>query len=264
MGFITNPNVDNTRRYENEKTDIALDMNIDADSSQMPKEIADNMGSLVIAAKKKMSNLHPIYDFHTKNKSFLELYNDLYKMGIKNNKFFLKLFDPDLQNVDVYHGILPLDIQLKVYLEILINPWYYLREICRIPEDGSPIEIGGGCQYQIDRNSLASWYCYLNGIDHYDSKPRQTGKTQNAIAEINYGFNYGSVSATFLFFNKDYPLAKQNLYRLKCQRDMLPLFLQEKFAYDENGGIDKGIDNVTSLKNPITNNTILVMPKATS
>ena len=42
---------------------------------------------------------------------------------------------------DVYNQILPLDMQMKVLLEIMINPWYFLREICRIPEDGKPIEV---------------------------------------------------------------------------------------------------------------------------
>lgn len=262
MGFITNVNIDNERLYSSEKTEVTPDLLID--NGATAKEISDNMGSLITAAHKTLSNRKYIYDFKTKNKSFLILYNDLYRMGIKNNKFFLRLYDPDLRGVDVYNGVIPLDLQMKVLLEIIINPWYYLREIARIPEDGSPIEVGGGSQFNIDRNSLASWYCYLNGIDHYDSKSRQLGKTQNAIAQMNYAFLFGALSSTFLFFNKDQPLAKQNLYRLKCQRDMLPTWLQMKFAYSEEGGIDKGIDNITTVRNPITGNTIKVMPKATS
>lgn len=262
MAFITNMNIDNNRVFDSEKSDISNDMLVD--NSTMDQGLSDNMAGLVTAAKNKISSMKPIYDFKTKNTSFIKLYQDLVKMGIKNNKFFLKLYQKELQGVDVYHQIIPLDLQMKILLEIVINPWYFLREICRIPEDGSPIEVGGGTEFLIDRNSLASWYCYLNGIDHYDSKSRQLGKTHNAIAELNYAFHFGSLSATMLFFNKDFTLAKQNLYRLKCHRDMMPTFLQMKLAYTDDGGVDKGTDNITALRNPITNNTIKVMPTATS
>lgn len=263
MANILNLDIDNNRIYDNDKEVVYRDLNANT-TGGMASDIEDNMTNLAVAARSAMKKKKAKHDFKTSNKSFLSLYNDLYKLGIKNNKFFLKLYDQDLVGVDVYNQILPLDMQMKVLLEIMINPWYYLREICRIPEDGKPIEPGGGTAFIADRNNIASWYCFLNGIDHYDSKSRQLGKTQNAIAEMNYAFHYGAMSATFLFFNKDFPLAKQNLYRLKCQRDMLPTWLQMKIAYNEDGSIDKGRDNITTMSNPINGNTIKVMPKATS
>ena len=126
----------------------------------------------------------PIYDFKTKNRSFIQLYKDLKKLGVQNNKFFLILYDSDLQLIDPYAPGLPKDYQLKVFLECLVNPWYFLREVLHIPADGMPIEIGGGVKYKIDRNNVAAWYCFLNGIDHYQSKPRQQGKTQDAVAKF--------------------------------------------------------------------------------
>lgn len=263
MAHVLNENINNERYFDSEKEFVDNDIR-DNSSGGMNSQIEDNMMQLANAAKASMKKRKPIYDFKTKNKSFLNLYNDLYKLGIKNNKFFLKLYDKDLVGVDVYSPLLPLDMQMKIILEVMINPWYFLREVCRIPVDGMPIEPGSGSEYLADRNNIASWYCFLNGIDHYDSKPRQCGKTQNAVAQMNYAFHYGAMASTFLFFNKDFPLAKQNLYRLKCQRDMLPTWMQMKIAYKEDGSVDKGRDNITSLKNPITNNEIKVMPKATS
>ena len=262
MAFIINAEDTQERLYDESKGNFNKDFAID--NSNMNKEIEESFITLADAAKKTMQKRKPIYDFKTKNKSFLDLYNDLYRLGIKNNKFFLKLYDKDLLAVDPYQPKLPLELQLKVILECMINPWYWLREICRIPEDGAPIEIGGGIQYQIDRNNAAAWYCFLNGIDHYQSKPRQTGKTQDAIAKNNYAYHFGTISANFLFFNKDQDMAKTNLYRLKCQRDMIPSYLQMRAIVSEEGKVDKGTDNVTSMRNPITNNTITVMPKPTS
>lgn len=265
MATILNPGIVNDRIYHKntEGFDVTRDLMSDTGGG-MSSEFEDNLRNLNIAAKQKMTKLKPRPDFKTENKSFLALYNDLYRLGITNNKFFLRLYDQDLVGVNVYKQVLPLEFQMKVLLEILINPWYYLREICRIPVDGLPIEPGGGSEFLADRNNIASWYCFLNGMDHYDSKSRQLGKTQNAIAEFTYAFLFGAMSSTFLFFNKDFQGAKDNLYRLKCQRDMLPAWLQMRLAYSEDGTVDKGNDSATVLRNPINGNIIHVMPRATS
>ena len=221
--------------------------------------------AIVMTNKKSIPRRKPIYDWKTSNESFLELHEDLKILGVENNKFFLRLFDPDLQGVNPFLPNLPPELQIKIWFETWINPWYFLREISRIPEDGKAIEIGGGSEFKIDRTSVACWFLFLNGIDHYESKPRQCGKTQDALAKQLYAFNWGSVSTNFLFFNKDFPQAKVNLYRLKCQREMLPSFLHMSYAYDEETGkIDKGTNNVTSMRNPINGNTIKCMTKATS
>lgn len=204
------------------------------------------------------------YDWKTKNKSFLNLYQDLYNMGISNNKFFLRLFDRDLQGIDPYSVVLPKEIQIKIYIECLINPFYWLREILRIPVDGMPIEIGGGVPYRIDRNGAATWHLFLNGIDHYKSEPRQQGKTQDCIAKFNYAYHFGNLASTILFFNKDQEMANTNLYRLKCQRDMMPSWLQMRMVVTDDGKFDKGIDNTKSIRNPVNGNTIIAMGKATS
>lgn len=273
MAYVVNDFVDNSRLYIGGSDDPAVAEKYESVYTQnmrvnevggMSEDVANHMEELSNAAKIMMKKRRPTYHWKTKNKSFLELYKTYRKLGIKNNKFFLKIYDTDLMHVDPFSTILPVEMQLKIFLECIINPWYWLREICRIPVDGKPIEPGGGSEFIADRNNIASWYCYLNGIDHYDSKSRQLGKTQNAVAQLNYAFHYGALSSTFLFFSKDFPLAKQNLYRLKCQRDMLPKWMQMRIAMKEDGKIDKGQDNITTMRNPITNNMIKVMPKATS
>ncbi len=231
------------------------------DKGQLPVAIEDDFEA--VQKKIKQTKAKWIIDWKTNNKSFIDLHKDLKRLGIRNNTFFLRLYDPDLVGIDPYSAILPLELQLKIILECIRNPWYYLREVCRIPVDGKPIESGGGCQYRIDRNNLATWYLYLNGIDHYASKPRQTGKTQDAIAKLNYAYHFGATSATILFFNKDAGLAKENLARMKDQRDLLPQYMQMRVAFTEDG-IDKEIDNITTMKNPITKCQVKVMPRATS
>lgn len=236
---------------------------ISGDDGLLNPQIEEGYEQLRDMARKR--RLKPIYDFTTKNKSFIDLYNDLKTLGITNNKFFLRLYQKELQGFDVYSPIVPIDMQLKIILECMINPWYFLREVCRIPEDGSPIEPGGGTQYRIDRNNLATWYLFLNHIDHYASKPRQTGKTQDAIAKFNYAYHFGTLASTITFGNKDATAARENLFRLKSQRDLLPKWMQMRTIIDDaTGKIERETDNVTTMKNPITKNTIVTLPKATS
>lgn len=232
--------------------------------AQMPEDIGNSFLDIEKQAKQMLSSRKRKYDFKTKNKSFLDVYQDLYKMGIKNNKFHLRIYDTSLIGIDPYSPMLPFDVQLKIILECMINPWYWLREVCRVPVDGMPIEPGGGSEFLLDRTSIASWYCFLNGIAHYNSKPRQRGKTQDCIAKINYTYHFGAISSTMLFFNKDFDLAKTNLYRFKCQRDMLPVYMQMRVVYRDDGKLDREQNNITTMRNPVNGNTIRAMPKATS
>ena len=231
------------------------------DSGGMSSEISDNVPELYVAVKSQ--RFKKSYQWNTSNQSFLELHRDLKSLGIQNNKFFLALYDKTLDGIDPYSPVMPLEMQARIFRECMINPWYFLREIARVPEDGKPIAPGGGTQFRIDRNSAATWYLFLNGIDHFSSKPRQCGKTVDAIAKINYAYHFGALAASITFGNKDSTLNKMNLSRLKAQRDLLPLWLQMKNAIDMTTlKIQKGTENVTSMKNPITKNTIILLPTA--
>ena len=263
MADILNDIYDEEIKYSDEKIN---DDQFHSDESTMTTVDEQIYGTFMQEANNYYSKVakNKFYDFKTSNKSFLTLYNDLYKLGIKNNKFFLRLYDKDLQCVNPYGKFLPKEMQLKIIMECMINPWYWLREVLRIPVDGLPIEIGGGVQYRIDRNNLACWYLFLNGIDHYQSKPRQQGKTQDCVAKFNYAYHFANRSSYIQFFNKDQDQANMNLYRLKCQRDMLPSWMQMKTIVIDDGKVDKGVDNTKSIRNPVTGNIIMTMSKATS
>lgn len=264
MSNILNPEYQESVVYNNEElseaqmyTDAST---VSAEDETIFKQFAKRATEYVAKVSKKKKH----YDWKTKNKSFLDLYQDLYKLGVKNNKFFLRIFDTDLIGVDPYSPVLPKDMQIKIFIECMINPWYWLREVLRIPVDGLPIEPGGGVPYRIDRCNVACWYLFLNGIDHYSSKPRQQGKTQDCVAKFNYAYHFANMSSTMLFFNKDQDQANMNLYRLKCQRDMFPSWMQMRYVVSDSGKVEKGIDNTKSIRNPVNDNVIMTMGKATS
>lgn len=249
-------------------TDSALGITIEnSDSGGMNEAVANSYDELVTKMKTEnvKKSLKKTYQWNTKNKSFIQLHKDLETLGIKNNKFMLRLYDATLLDFDPYDVVVPLEIQARIIRECIINPWYFLREVCRIPTDGTAIVPGGGVPFEIDRNSAATWFCFINGIDHYSSKPRQKGKTMDALAKINWAYHFGSISGNFTLGNKDMSLNKLNLSRLKTQRDLLPLWMQMRTVIDFTTlKIEKERSNVTSMRNPITKNTITLLPTAST
>lgn len=202
-----------------------------------------------------------IYDWHTSNLSFLQTSADLKKLGIKNNKFFLILYDKDLQGIDPYGKYISQEMVFKIVTECTRNIWYYLREVAKIPDQG-----GSGIKYQLNRANLAITWCYVHHIDNWSCISRQLGKTQSILANLNHAFLFGTSSSDMALFNKDKEAAAENLDRMKKQRELLPKYLQFKDVQiiDEDGNKDKEIDNINKIYNPITKNKVVVKASARS
>nr|DAT36647.1 MAG TPA: large terminase [Caudoviricetes sp.]DAV26423.1 MAG TPA: large terminase [Caudoviricetes sp.] len=114
------------------------------------------------------------YDLGTGNKSFLQVASDLKRLGIKNWYFMLNIYDYSLINIDPHavdkngHTTLTRDQISRVLTECARNPWYYLREICRISTQG-----GSTVAYKANRGNIAQAYCILHGIDSWLCLPRR-------------------------------------------------------------------------------------------
>lgn len=207
-----------------------------------------------------------LFDLGTTNKSFLKIAHQLKILGVKNYYFMLEIKDPGVIEIDPYacdkdgHPTLTQDQVARVMNEIATNPWYYLREISIIPEEG-----GSGVHYIANRGNIAQAWCILHNLDSWLCIPRRQGKTQSAIAAQTWLYNFGTSNSSFLFMNKQGDATKVNLKRFKDQIDLLPEYLRFKTLYNEDTGkYEKGKDSTTQLSNPVTNNTIILAPKASS
>lgn len=206
------------------------------------------------------------YDTGTANSSFLQFAADLKAAGVKNWYFCLEIKNPALINVDPYaedengHTTLPKQIIDMITLEIIQNPWYYLREIARIVAAGAP----RGIPYQANKGIMAQAWSFLHGIDSWLCITRQKGKTKSALCIQDWGYNWGTTDATFIFVNKDMENSKTNLDDFKSMNKYLPEYLRYEYIVDENGKIDKGQDSATTYKHPITKNKIKLKGRATS
>ena len=203
------------------------------------------------------------YDTGTSNKSFLQVAKDLKSLGIHNYYFMLEIYDYSLVNIDPYAENLTRDQISRIMTECTRNPWYYLREVCRIPDQG-----GVGIPFKANRGNIAQTWLTLHGIDSWLCLPRQQGKTISFLCLLSWAYSFGTNNSTFIFINKDSGNAKENLQRLKDIIDCLPEFLrfEQIMEEDENGKVKlvKAARNATSMKHPITKNRIIIKPKATS
>lgn len=199
------------------------------------------------------------YQHSTSNKSFIDMHLYLKDKGIRNNEFMLLLLDPDLAKVkNPWDPNLSMTMKTKIFRECMYNPWYFLREICRIPDDGNM----NGVSFILHRGNMAMIFCLMQNINTSVILPRQTGKTQSALAWYLYLFNFGTANAEMSFLNKKFEDSKLNLNRIKAIRDLLPTYLKMDHVFDLNGAKLKGKNSVETIQHPVNNNRIRTVPSA--
>jgi len=184
----------------------------------------------MILFKKDLIYSKGIIDYNTSNRSFIKMAFVLKKLNIKNNDFFLYLRQPELSGIDPHSKNLDLDTKMKIGLECKINPWYYFREVIRIPGTG----IVNGMPFKLDRANLSTLWVNFNHIDVILIAPRQLGKTIAATGLISYIMFIHGENLKILMLTKDDDLRVDNVKRLRDVRDSLPTYLIDKVSYKKS------------------------------
>lgn len=189
------------------------------------------------------------YHTTTKNVSFLKVHKYLKDLGIKNNKFFLKLYDKDLANVDPYDPNLTLEMKAKVLREVRRNFWYLIREVIRI-------KVPGGVKYyELHRGNLALSWCLTKNINTAIILPRQNYKTISAVAFYLWLYNFATNNSQMSMSNKLTEDAQLNIRRLNDMIDELPDYLQFRDEIND-------INNIKRIMSSTTNNEVKAMSSA--
>ena len=162
-----------------------------------------------------------IVDTNTKNRSFVELADKYRQMGLKNYFFLLALHNPALQGVDPYDPNLTEAQMAQIIVECEANPWYFFREVFRLPSQGSSVPD----PLIANRGNIGTYWLYFNHIDVGLTQPRQTGKSVGADGLNTYIIQVAGKRATFTLITKDHSLRTKNIQRLKDMRDLLPPYL---------------------------------------
>ena len=166
-------------------------------------------------------------DWDTTNQSFRELVRVYHMMGVKNSYFILALVNQELKGVDPHSQYLTQAQKAAVYHECTINPWYFLREVCRVRN-------GGYISYIANRGNIALMWLFLNHVDLFLIQPRQTGKSASADCLMIWLMYFACRETKIQLITKDSALRSDNIARMKIIRDGLPSYLVPRNRKDSD------------------------------
>lgn len=172
--------------------------------------------------------LGPVVDMETTNKSFLEYAYLLYQMGIKNWYFCLALHDPKLKGVDPFDENLSPEMKVRVGEELSSNPWYYLREIAKVPAAAGAEPL----QFRAHRANMGMFWLFMNNVSFFLLQPRQTGKSVVADMINNYLLHYRMFNSKTILVTLTQQLLSENIERIKAMRELLPQYTIQRTASD--------------------------------
>ena len=200
------------------------------------------------------------YEDNSPNKSFMKMHYFLKARGIKNNKFFLLIYDPDLIGVNPRDPNLSIQMKMKILKECMTNYWYFIRNVVSIKEEGGAA--GMGSPYQLHRANLAMNYLFVYNISQFVEMPRQFGKTVGALAWYLWVFNFGATNTRMIFSNKKHEDSKRNLDTLRDFRDALPDYLKLDHATSRDGKVIRVPNSRQTCQNPFNKNIISTLAGA--
>lgn len=207
-------------------------------------------------AIKNMIHVH----LETTNKSFLDVHYFLKAKGIKNNAFFLSLYDTDLIGVNPFDPNNSTLYKQKILRECMLNYWYWLRECVILNTEGS--NMSQGTRYKLHRGNLAMNFLSVLNFNIFLELPRQHGKTTAAVLRYLWIFTIGTTNSQIMFIHKNHDGSKENLQRLKNYREALPSFLRIDSMVGANGKQIRVPNTVETLENPANHNSIKTLPSA--
>lgn len=169
-----------------------------------------------------------VVHYSTKNRTWVEFAVLLKNMGVENHLFHLSLLQPELEHVDPFDPELDFDTKTKISMEAQYNPWYFFREIIKVPPQAGPNPV----PLKANRGNISLYWSFFNHIDYALVQIRQTGKsvsTDCLMTGLMYVF---SSNTTMGLFTKDDALRRANVDRLKKMREYLPGYLYAKSRGD--------------------------------
>lgn len=165
--------------------------------------------------------------YSTQNTTWLEYASLLEQANVRNCLFHLALHNPELEHVDPHDPNLPYLTKLAITIECKANPWYFWREVVRVPAATGSLPK----KLRANRAIISLFWSLLNSFDYYLEQIRQTGKTAGGEAFSLWYHIFGTENTRTTLFTKG-DLIKEIIMDLKKFRKGLPSYLV-KIAKDD-------------------------------
>lgn len=187
-----------------------------------------------------------IADVKTTNVSWVHTAALYESMGIKNCYFPLALIHPELQGVDPFSLTLTNEQKATIYYECKINPWYFFREILRLPPSVT------STRFRCNRGVISVLWSFFCGIDYSLIMPRQTGKSVTIDGLDVWLLIFGLNGHDIFLFTKDRELRKKNINRIKETISILPGWMNPTCSKDlDNTEVVTMVANSNLLKSAV-------------
>ncbi len=189
----------------------------------------------------KYPNARPDYD--TRNRSWVRL-AALYKaMGVQNHTFLLALHDQSLRGVDPFdYENLSREMIVRIAVECRVNPWYFFREVVRIPAGSGDDAV----MLEANRGNIGLFWYFFNHVTVFLIQIRQTGKSINSDILDCYLLDIRCTNTTVNLLTKDDSLRSVNIQRIKDIFTGLPWYLNQRGKKDLD---NTEVINVSTLGN---------------
>ena len=171
-----------------------------------------------------------IVDLTTTNISYIRLAGVYKAMNIDNHSFCLALHNPLLQGIDPHSNKLTQEQIMMIAVECNENPWYFFREVIKVPAVAGPENI----PFRANRQNIALFWLFFNHITQLVIAPRQTGKSLSTDSIMVYLLSVATLNTEFNLLTKDDDLRVKNVKRIKDLIDGLPYYLKFKTKRDTN------------------------------
>jgi len=141
----------------------------------------------------------PVIDLSTRNITFLEYAYSLKESGIKNWAFCLILHNAELIGVDPFSKDLTVLQKTAIILEAAENPWYFFREVVRVPAHGNC----ASKYFKANAFSIPILWSHLAGISLLIAGPRQVGKLLPVDMLLEYSIILSGYHTSEILFKDD-------------------------------------------------------------
>jgi hypothetical protein len=179
----------------------------------------------------------------TKNTSWVRMavmYRDVFKLA--NWEFCLALIDPDLEFVDPHDANLSTDMKMKIRRECARNPWYYFREVFKVPARSGV----GNNMYRANRHVLATIFLFFNHIDTASVIMRQVGKSLLGYGLKSYLLTIGMQNSRLLWMTTTNAKRVETVEAVKDILKELPPYI---YHFDKKRDKDNSQDVTCSMMN---------------
>lgn len=167
------------------------------------------------------------------------------EFGVRNSAFFMALLNPRLIGVDPHAPNLTSEQIQMISAECYLNPWYFFREVMRVPAKAGDNKIS----FRANRGNIPMLWGIFTRTNWYQIQIRQTGKSMTMLGLFCYLTYVRSRNTEVIQLTKDGDARTKTVEDVRSIRDLLPAYL---WTLDSRDSSNKENVTYTRFKNKLS------------